>query len=90
MNAWFGNPPLSVPRPRTENHCTPFGRIPPPLFNAQVQPILSCIFAHSGRIVCALATAGRTSDKTPMIAAGDLDMMQPPSPRRISRGQITL
>jgi hypothetical protein len=63
VNAWFGNPPLRVLRPRTENHPLPYGLIPPPLFSAQVQAILSCILEHSGRIVCALAMVGKISNK---------------------------
>src|SRR5947209_15479911 len=59
VNAWFVRPPRFGLRPLTENHLPPYGDIPPPLFNAQVQPSLSRIFMHSGRMLCALALVAK-------------------------------
>ena len=59
VNAWFVRPPRFGLRPLTENHLFPCGDIPPPLFNAQVQPSLSRIFMHSGRMFCALAVVAK-------------------------------
>src|SRR5947209_3888770 len=69
VNAWFVRPPRFGLRPVTENHLPLYGDIPPPLFNAQVQPSLSRIFMHSGRMLCAAPAVVAKRQNNPRSAA---------------------